>query len=122
MADRDATKAPALYKVAADQGLPQAQYFYGKALKDGKGITQDPFNAYIWLLVASDAGYPAAGSEAGGLESILKPDQVEQAKAKARDLEQVVVRAVNSRGCAGWDGEFAELPTPPPPQLQRFCR
>jgi TPR repeat protein len=122
MADRDATKAPALYKVAADQGLPQAQYFYGKALKEGKGITQDPFNAYIWLVVAADAGYSAAGSEAGGLESVLTPDQVEQAKAKARNLEQIVVRAVNSRGCAGWDGEFAEFPTPPPPQLQRFCR
>src|SRR5271170_6649249 len=27
MADRDFTKAPKLYKIAADQGLPQAQYF-----------------------------------------------------------------------------------------------
>ncbi len=47
MADRDYTKAPALYKIAADRGLPQAQYFYAKALKDGRGIPQDRFSAYI---------------------------------------------------------------------------
>ena len=40
MADRDATKAPALYKIAAEQGLPQAQYYYGKALKEGIGIAR----------------------------------------------------------------------------------
>ena len=48
-------------------------------------------------------------------------DQIEQAKAKARDLEQVVIRAVTARGCSGWDGEFDEFPTPPPAKLQRFC-
>src|SRR6202453_3981511 len=43
MADRDFMKAPAFYKIAADQGLPQAQYFYAKTLKDGRGIPQDRF-------------------------------------------------------------------------------
>ena len=38
MADRDFTKAPKLYKIAADQGLPQAQYFYAKALKDAAAL------------------------------------------------------------------------------------
>jgi TPR repeat protein len=60
MADKDATKAPKLYKIAADQGLPQAQYFYAKALKDGRGIAQDRFTAYIWYSIAADAGYTAA--------------------------------------------------------------
>src|SRR5580658_4449762 len=122
MADRDYTKAPKLYKIAADQGLPQAQYFYAKTLKDGRGITQDRFTAYVWYTVASDAGYAAADADISELNrSDLTADQIAQARAKARDLEQVVIRAVTARGCSGWEGEFDEFPTPPPPKLQRYC-
>jgi TPR repeat protein len=123
MADSDFTKAPKLYKIAADQGLPQAQYFYAKTLKDGRGIAQDRFNAYIWYTIAVDAGYANAGSDLNELDrgGFLTTDQMSEAKAKARDMEQVVIRAVTARGCSGWDGEFDELPTPPPPRLQRFC-
>ncbi|MGA7294227.1 MAG: tetratricopeptide repeat protein [Terriglobales bacterium] len=123
MADRDYTKAPALYKIAADQGLPQAQYFYARALRDGRGIAQDRFTAYVWYTVAADAGYAAAGPDLGELNNggYLSSEQIGQAKAKARDLEQVVIRAVNGRGCTGWEGEFDEFPTPPPPKFQGFC-
>ncbi len=122
MADRDFTKAPALYKIAADLGLPQGQYFYAKALKDGRGIAQDRFTAYIWFTIAADAGYTAASTDLGELNSgPLTMEQISEAKAKARDLEQVVIRAVTARGCSGWEGEFDEFPTPPPPKLQRFC-
>lgn len=122
MADRDYTKAPRLFKIAADQGLPQAQYFYAKTLKDGRGIAQDRFTAYVWYLVAADAGYAAANADIGDLNrSDLTTDQISQARVKAHDLEQVVIRAVTARGCSGWDGEFDEFPAPPPPKLQRFC-
>ncbi len=123
MADRDYTKAPALYKIAADQGLPQAQYFYAKTLKDGRGIAQDRINAYVWYTIASDAGYALAGADLNELESggNLTAEQTSQARVKARDMEQVVIRAVSARGCSGWNGEFDEFPAPPPPTLQRFC-
>jgi uncharacterized protein len=123
MADRDYTKAPKLYKIAADQGLPQAQYFYAKALRDGRGIPQDRLTAYIWYTIAVDAGYKAAIADLNELDrgGYLTTDQISQAKAQARDLEQVVIRAVTARGCSGWDGEFDEFPTVPPPNLQRFC-
>lgn len=123
MADRDYNKAPKLYKIAADQGLPQAQYFYAKTLKDGRGIPQDRLNAYIWYTIAADAGYSAAGPDLNELDGggYFTTDQISDAKAKARDLEQVVIRAVTARGCSGWDGEFDEFPAPPPPNLQRFC-
>jgi uncharacterized protein len=123
MADRDSAKAPALYKIAADLGLPQAQYYYGKALKDGRGIAQDRFNAYVWLSIAYDAGYKAAGPDLVALSSgdALTREQIADAQSKAREMEQVVVRAVTSRGCSGWDGEFDDLPNTPPPSLQRFC-
>jgi hypothetical protein len=53
---------------------------------------------------------------------MLTQDDMSNAKAKARELEKSVSRAVNSRGCTGWDGEFDELPTAPPPKIQQFCR
>jgi hypothetical protein len=121
MADRDFMKAPAFYKIAADQGLPQAQYFYAKSLKDGRGIPQDRITAYVWYTIASDAGYSAAGADLNEIDGGLTPDQISQARAKAHDMEQVVIRAVTARGCSGWDGEFDEFPAPPPPKLQRFC-
>jgi TPR repeat protein len=123
MADQDFTKAPALYKIAADQGLPQAQYFYAKALRDGRGVTQDRLTAYVWFSIAADAGYTPANTDLNALDrgSFFSMDQISAAKAQAKDLEQVVIRAVTARGCSGWDGEFDEFPTPPPPQLQRFC-
>ena len=123
MADKDYTKAPKLYKIAADQGLPQAQYFYAKSLRDGRGIAQDRFTAYIWYTIAVDAGYRAANADLNELDrgGYLTTDQISQAKAQARDLEQVVIRAVTAKGCSGWDGEFDEFPAAPPPNLQRFC-
>jgi uncharacterized protein len=123
MADRDKAKSPALYKIAAEQGLPQAQYYYGKVLKEGSGISQNRSEAYVWLYVAADAGYVAAGTELNDLDGAgsLTQDQIAEARNKARDMEQFVIRAVSARGCEGWDGEFDEFPTPPPPKLQRFC-
>jgi TPR repeat protein len=124
MQDRDYKQAPALYKVAADQGLPQAQYLYAKALKDGRGIDLDRFHAYVWFVVALDAGYTTARSDLIELDGggYLTQAQIAEAKTKDRELETSVDRAVNARGCTGWDGELDEFPSPPPPKLQRFCR
>jgi len=122
MLTRDYTKAPRWLRIAAEQGLTQAQYLYAKALAEGRGVAQDRFQAYVWFLVALDAGYPAS-SDLSYLNPFLSPDQIDQAKAKARDLENSVTRSVAAaHGCTGWSGEFGDIPTPPPPQKQRFCR
>ncbi len=124
MDDRDYPKAPALFKVAADQGITAAQYYYAKALKDGRGIAQDRLTAYTWFVVALDGGYMPAQTDLSDLDGggNFTQSQIANAKAKARELEQTVIRAVNSRGCSGWDGELGEFPTPPPPKIQHFCR
>lgn len=124
MADTDYNKAPALFKVAAEQGIPPAQYFYAKALKEGRGIGLDRFNAYVWFVVALDAGYSTARSDLSELDGsgYLTQSQIAEAKSQARDMEQTVIRVVAARGCTGWDGELDEWPTPPPVKLQRFCR
>ena len=124
MADRDYPKAPALFKAAADQGIAPAQYYYAKALKDGRGGEMDRFSAYVWFVIALDAGQSRAASGLSELDGggFLTQGQISEAKGKAREFEQTVIRVVNARGCTGWDGEFNDFPTPPPPKLQRFCR
>ena len=116
------TNAAALLRKASEQGLPQAQWQYGKLLKEGQGTKLDKFEAYVWLLISFDAGVTAASNDLAALEADLGSTQLERAKARARELQRSVTRSVVARGCTGWDGEFSAIPTPPPPDVQRFCR
>jgi TPR repeat protein len=115
-------KAAASFRQAAEQGLPQAQFQLGELLKDGKGVGQDKFEAYVWLLVSLNGGNQAASSDVAFLEGDLGSTQVEKAKSRARELETSASRSVAAHGCTGWPGEFDAVPGPPPPDLQRFCR
>jgi TPR repeat protein len=122
LSERDFTKAPHWFQVAAEQGLPQAQYAYAWTLKEGRGIEQDRVRAYTWFLLAMEGGYPAAQNDLGLLEGVLSRDQIDQAKTDARRLEESASRSVAAHGCTGWDGEFSEMPAPPPPKIPKFCR
>ena len=110
------------FRKAANQGLPQAQQQLGELLKQGKGVSLDKFEAYVWLLISFQAGNTTVANDLQELEAGLGSNQVEKAKTAARDLERSVSREVVARGCTGWPGEFDALPAPPPPDLQRFCR
>jgi uncharacterized protein len=118
----DYANAAEWFRKAARQGLPQSQAQLGELLKDGRGVSQDQFEAYVWLLVSLDTGNQAVAADLAALEGVLGSNRVEEAKSKARDLEQSVSRAVVSRGCSGWPGEFDLVPAPPTPDIQRFCR
>lgn len=118
----DYVNAAVLFRKAAMQGLPQAQQQLGQLLKQGRGVNVDKFEAYVWLLVSYDAGNQAVAGDLQVLEGDLGSTKTEEAKSKARDLEQNATRAVTARGCTGWPGEFNEIPAPPPPDIQRFCR
>ncbi len=118
----DYTQAAEWFRKAANQGLPQAQQQLGQLLEQGKGVDVNKFEAYVWLLVSFNAGIRSTAADLQRLEPELGSNQVEQAKTKARELESSVVRAVVARGCTGWAGEFDRVPSPPPPDVQRFCR
>ncbi len=121
--DRGAyAKAAEQFRKAAAQGLPQAEQQLGMLLKQGRGVDEDKFQAYVFLRLSYDAGNPSAGPDLQTLEADLGSNQVEQAKSRARDLATVTRRAALARGCTGWAGEFQIVPLPPPPELQHFCR
>jgi TPR repeat protein len=115
-------KAADWFRKAALQGLPQSQQQLGLLLKQGQGVNTDRFEAYVWLLVSFDAGNQSVANDLQELEGQLGSTQLEQAKTKARELEQTTNRSVMAHGCTGWLGEFSVVPTPPPPDVQRFCR
>lgn len=121
---QDYANAAGLFRKAALQGLPQAQQQLGFLLKEGQGVNVDKSEAYTWLLVSYDAGNQAASiaSSLAQLEAELGTNQTQQAKSKARDIEQTSNRVVIARGCTGWPGEFDTIPTPPPPDIQNSCR
>jgi uncharacterized protein len=118
----DYPRAAEWFRKAAEQGLSQAQLQLAWLLRRGQGVGVDKFEAYVWMLVSSDAGNPYASNELQALEADLGSNQVEQAKTKARQVERTATRSVSAHGCTGWPGEFDTNPAPPPPDIQRFCR
>lgn len=107
---------------AAGQGLPQAQRQLAILLRNGQGVKEDKFEAYVWLVLSQQAGFPGLDNDLQALETDLGGNETERAKSKAHELESSVTRSVSARGCTGWAGEFADVPSSPPPDLQKFCR
>lgn len=118
----DYTRSTSQFRLAAEQGLPQAQRALSQSLREGHGVPPDYFEAYVWLLMSYDGGLQDAMADLQALEAELSSTQIEQAKSKARELEGTMSRSAAAHGCTGWRGEFDVIPTSPPPDLQRFCR
>lgn len=122
LVDRDPSGALSWLRKAAEQGLPQAQYRLALAYDDGRGVIRDPSEAYVWMLLSSESGRGGTESKLAELESALGSTKVEVLKSRVRDMQSSVLRSVNAHGCTGWEGEFDELPTVPPLELQKFCQ
>jgi len=118
----DYAAAASWFRKSGEQGLPQAQARLGRLLKEGRGVPVDKYQAYVWLLLSFEQGNQSLDSELQQLETDLTSAQIEQAKTEVRKLQATVLREVAARGCTNWPGEFDELPAPPPPKLQPFCR
>jgi TPR repeat protein len=121
--DRDRSAAVVWFRKAADQGLLQAQYRVALAYEEGRGISRDLSEAYVWMLLCSETGGRGGGTEQklADYESSLGSTKVEALKIRVRELQRTVARSVNSHGCTGWEGEFDELPAVPPLETQKFC-
>jgi uncharacterized protein len=117
----DYPRAAEFFRKAAMQGLPQAQQQLGELLRQGQGGGVDKFQAYTWLLLSFEGGKEAVANDLQALEAELGSNKVEEAKTKARELQRSATRAVASHGCS-WSGESNLVPTPPPADVQRFCR
>ena len=62
---RNMQKAAQLYKAAAMQGYPPAQYNIGRLYEDGRGVDTDQSTAFAWFLKAARAGVADAQVKVG---------------------------------------------------------
>jgi TPR repeat protein len=119
---KDYTKAPDLFRKAAQQGLVQAQVKLAAALDSGRGVTRDPVESFIWYLIAADPGGAPVSTEAAKLEAEIGSTAAQQARERAVSLRVETNRARNSLGCFDWPGREQTQPTPPPLSAQPSCR
>lgn len=76
---------------AAKAGDAEGQFLYAYALATGEGVARDPIQAYVWVLRSNAQGASGAPEYdqdriklKGGLEKILRPDEVAKAAVEAQ--------------------------------------
>lgn len=72
-------------KAAADQGVPEAQWFVGGMYLNGEIVARDYQTAYFWFLLATSRGFTLAMRDLDETELRLTPEQRAAAQAAARD-------------------------------------
>lgn len=81
--ERDAARAVALYRQAAERGVRLAQLRLGLALLQGNDVPQNAVEGETWLRRAALAGEPAAAAAVGTIyvtRGVLPPNYLEAAK------------------------------------------
>lgn len=82
----DPKEAVNWYHKAASKGLAAAQMNLGRAYEKGEGVEQNQIEAWAWLQLAKEQGVTEAGQELAQLGGKLSPDQLKEAKQRAREL------------------------------------
>lgn len=80
---QDNSKAAYWYKKAAEAGSLSAQNEYGLLFAQGQGVPLDYVQAYAWIDMPANAGSPQSIKNRAQLETILSPEQLQQAKKLA---------------------------------------
>ena len=56
----DQAESAKWFRLAAEQGLAESQYYFGRCCLDGRGVTQDSKAGMIWILKAAEQDYCTA--------------------------------------------------------------
>ncbi len=84
-APQDYAKALRWYRLAADQGLAQAQYNLSFMHGLGKGVPQDYVRGYMWLTLAASSGYEPARTTLDEVKVKMTRNQIVEAERMARE-------------------------------------
>jgi TPR repeat protein len=108
------------YRQAAEAGNPFAQERLAVMLLKGLGAPRNPHEAYVWLLVAVELGNHRALQPLQSMEADLGKTSADNARKLAMELRDRILGSI-PRECSGWDGQYADSPTPPPLRSQALC-
>jgi len=81
---KDTSQALKLWKLSANQGNPGAQVNLGLAYRNLRDVPHDFVQSYMWFDLAALGGDPLAARQRDGLQRLMSPDQIEKARALAR--------------------------------------
>ncbi len=90
-APQDAKEAFKWYRLAADQGLADAQCALGEMYEKGKGVPQDYVQAYAWYSLAVRGNYPEMIMD--HLPEEMTPEQIARAQELSTELDKKIYGA-----------------------------
>ena len=73
-------EAVRLYRLAAEQGLADAQHNLGDMYYNGEGVPEDYVLAYMWYNLAAAQGNETAQSNKDRAERRMTPEQIAEAQ------------------------------------------
>ena len=82
------------YRLAAAQGVANAQNNLGRMYNNGEGVTQDYIRAHMWLNLGAASGDANRVKYRDIVASKMTPQQIAQAQKMASDCQQK-----NFKGC-----------------------
>jgi TPR repeat protein len=82
--EQDDALAVYWYQQAAEQGHALAQYNLGGMYNSGRGVERDTVRSYMWMLLAADAGDPAASANKAIVARRLSAREIEDARDLSR--------------------------------------
>jgi hypothetical protein len=91
---QDYERAVQWLTLAASNGHPDAQYALGRMYHSGVGVPADKVKAYVWFNLAAAQDVPGASVQRDALLRALTPEQVLQAQAEARRMNQSTSKSV----------------------------
>ena len=85
----DLKEANKWYRIAAEKGYAAAQYNLGANYFKGAGVdATDYVTGYAWISVAETQNHPFAKDYRELIETILSPEELTKAKARAEELRE----------------------------------
>ena len=81
---QDYSEALKWYRLAADQGLAEAQFNLGQVYADGHGVLQDYIQAHMWFNIACANGLLSSESDRDRIAAMMSPTDVSEAQRRAK--------------------------------------
>ncbi len=94
--EQNRAEAARLFRLAADAGNPEGQYFLAVLYTQGQGVEQDPVEAYAWVEIASTrtANNPELAQSLDALRqsltAVMTASEIAEATAVARERNQTL--------------------------------
>ena len=94
---QDDKEAAKWFALAANQGLPDAQYRLGILYHNGQGLPKDRVQAYMWLDVAASGGNADAAKLRDDTAHLMTTAQIQEATRLAAPRKSGVTDGKRSR-------------------------